>query len=594
MNRRINNQPIAGRSPAILWIQKGVAVGLAFGMIAQPSGAAEYIWKGDGGTTDSPKSGRWKTGAHWMGGAPLSAATNELVFKVGNNTYISTNNNGGEFFKLNKLLVELNHATNSGAIEGAPLEFVSNGNTTPQIQVDGTAMLTEPFTLTPRQIKTDARLFLDVSSGNKLIIGGTDKGGIIGTGGLRINANGAGTVELTGNTHNTLAASEDATLRLLGGLLLLNKAGGKIAVNGDMFIRAFSNEGGVSASVKWLQDEQVKSSATLRVTASAIPIHPFTFAAAIMELNGRTETIRGLDAHTASNQSVASVDLGSGKLNLLGNYTQQTQHQMRDTDLLGTRDSVLTKAGTNYTWTFNGNGHAYRGSILVEKGTFELAKGSDLGTANAKCKAVTIKKGAKKNIAGKVNCKVTDENFTAGTDPTQLGLTVEQGGRLVPKSQSDEEPPEDPDAPPAPFDAPGIGTALEVLLAPGSIFEIQLDGPEAGYGFGYHSQLHVLDGPVIIDGSYLKLVLSSEPVLAQQYMILKNEGIGSVQGYFAGKPQGSYYTAYYAGNPYIFQVNYFGGDGNDVVLTNVAIPEPATMAMMLVVWAALSRRRRAS
>lgn len=567
---------------------------LCFGMAADPLGAATYTWRGDGGTTDNPKNGQWKTAAHWMGGAPASAATNALVFKVGTNSYISTNNNGG-FFKLNKMSIDLNHATNTGAIEGGPLEFVKDGDTHPEINVAGVAGA-PAFTFAPKQIRTDAFLDISVDPGRTLTIGGTDKGGISGTG--RIIMADGGRVDFVGNTHNPLSNSDSSTYDIRNGQLGLGKTGGKLAVNGDMYIGGSTVDINIDAFVDWSQDEQIKNGATIQMRAYVDsppnPNPPPTIAVAELDLKGKTETIRGLDVKRGASNPVhiasASVQLGQGQLKLTGDYSDETKHEMNGS-LTGARESILTKAGANYTWTFNGGGSAFRGSVIVEKGLFELAKNSQLGTAENKCKGVTIKKGAKKNIAGKVNCKVTEES-PRGEGPTPLGLTVEAGGRLVPKSQSDEDPPEDPEEPPAPFDAPGIGTALEVLLAPGSILEIQIDGHEVGHGFGYYSQLNVLDGPAIIDGSHLQLLLTAEPLLAQQYMILKNDGIGSTQGSFAGKPQGSFYTAYYAGNPYIFQVDYFGGDGNDVVLTSVAVPEPATAATMILGLALGARRRR--
>jgi len=50
-----------------------------------------------------------------------------------------------------------------------------------------------------------------------------------------------------------------------------------------------------------------------------------------------------------------------------------------------------------------------------------------------------------------------------------------------------------------------------------------------------------------------------------QFLILANDGVDAVIGMFAGKPQG----ATFAFGGATFQINYQGGDGNDVVLTQL-------------------------
>ncbi len=582
---------------------------------ARHAGAAEFTWKGNGGTTANPKDGMWRAAAHWMGGAPpANNAATELVFNVGSSAYTATNNNGGVFFNLNKLTLTADgDLGKEGTILGSPIQFVKNGNTDPKIVISRTVQAGggNDFHLFPNQIKTDVPLSIEGTGMARLIIGdiahpATSKGRISGSGSI---VQKSGMVWMFGHEdHNTLHNAAGPTYALRNGILMLEK-GNKTAVNGDLEIGGTSAAGSsFFARADWFSSEQVADNATISLTARASPNPPLVPAVtgdAEMRLIGTTETIRGLQAtvaQLAGATNTVTVDIQSGHLWLKGDYAAATRHAVRASlhafapnPLIPSAGGRITKEGRNYTWVFEGNGDNFQGSVDLVAGAMEVANGSQLGKneAGKKCAGVTVRRRAMLRGAANINCKVTEE-ARGGPGPAGLGLTVELGGQLVPKSQTDMVPSEDPDAPPAPFDAPGILSTLELLMAEGSVLEIGIDGGSAGNGPGYHSQLHVVDGDAVIDGSHLQLSLTYPPSLGNEYTILRNDGISSVQGSFAGKPQGSYYTAYHAGNPYIFQVNYFGGDGNDVVLTNVAVPEPSTglLALLGIIAAVRTGRRR--
>jgi len=112
-------------------------------------------------------------------------------------------------------------------------------------------------------------------------------------------------------------------------------------------------------------------------------------------------------------------------------------------------------------------------------------------------------------------------------------------------------------------------------LKPGSHFAEQMDGSTVG------SFNQAVVGSVDIDESNLDLLLGFKPTVGSSYTILENIGSSPVVGTFANLPQEGVAQAQYLGQTYAFQINYQGGDGNDIVLTNVAVPEPASGCVVL-------------
>lgn len=95
----------------------------------------------------------------------------------------------------------------------------------------------------------------------------------------------------------------------------------------------------------------------------------------------------------------------------------------------------------------------------------------------------------------------------------------------------------------------------------GSIFRVELYGPLAG---GSYDQLEVV-GSVNLGGSSLEIDLGFAGAPGQQYIIIANDEADAVLGTFAGRPEGAIFSSSGAQ----FQITYHGGDGNDVVLTQL-------------------------
>jgi hypothetical protein len=109
-----------------------------------------------------------------------------------------------------------------------------------------------------------------------------------------------------------------------------------------------------------------------------------------------------------------------------------------------------------------------------------------------------------------------------------------------------------------------------LTLVSGSNFNVDLNTTTAGTGY---DQLSVT-GTVNLGGllaSNLVITAGAGLAVGNTFTIVQNDSTDLVTGTFA---QGVVVTA--SNNGDIFAINYAGGDGNDIVITLTAIPEPST------------------
>jgi hypothetical protein len=71
---------------------------------------------------------------------------------------------------------------------------------------------------------------------------------------------------------------------------------------------------------------------------------------------------------------------------------------------------------------------------------------------------------------------------------------------------------------------------------------------------------------VNLGGSQLNLTLGFTPAIGTAFSLINNNGLGAVVGTFQGLAQNATFIV----NGITFQINYQGGDGNDVVVTRIA------------------------
>ena len=140
----------------------------------------------------------------------------------------------------------------------------------------------------------------------------------------------------------------------------------------------------------------------------------------------------------------------------------------------------------------------------------------------------------------------------------------------------------------SPGNSPGTLTTGNLSLAAGSTALVEVAGTAAGSAY---DQL-VVAGSVALGGGNLQLALGYVPTVGDAYTLIDNDGSDPVAGAFAtvnGSPvAGGTFTL----NGVTFGLNYAGGTGNDVVLTALAVPEPATAALAVVAIGGLLARRR--
>ncbi|TMQ32483.1 MAG: hypothetical protein E6K70_18285 [Planctomycetota bacterium] len=183
----------------------------------------------------------------------------------------------------------------------------------------------------------------------------------------------------------------------------------------------------------------------------------------------------------------------------------------------------LIKAGAG-TLVLSGT-NTYTGATTVSAGTL-LVNGSQTGSA------VTVKSGA-----------------TLGGSGTTGAVTVQSGGTLLPGSSGQT----------------AILATGNLTLSSGSTYSALLSGPNPGAG-GY-SQVAVT-GTVTLTGSTLSLAVTPAftPTVGESFVLISNDGVDAVVGTFTGLAQNATFSA----GGMTFQINYQGGDGNDVVVTRIA------------------------
>jgi fibronectin-binding autotransporter adhesin len=127
----------------------------------------------------------------------------------------------------------------------------------------------------------------------------------------------------------------------------------------------------------------------------------------------------------------------------------------------------------------------------------------------------------------------------------------------------------------APGTSPGTLTCSNLIASGGNgTLQIELNGTTPS---STHDQINVR-GTVDLLGLKLNASLGFNSAVSDQFTIINNDGSDAVTGTFTGLPQNK---KVYVGSE-LFQINYTGGTGNDVVLTRLVTPPPPTLTIQRV------------
>ena len=124
----------------------------------------------------------------------------------------------------------------------------------------------------------------------------------------------------------------------------------------------------------------------------------------------------------------------------------------------------------------------------------------------------------------------------------------------------------------APGNSTGLLSAVSLGMLGGATFEVELNGTTAGVDYDQVS----VSGQVNITNAALTVVLGFPGAVSNQFMIIQNDANDPVNGTFNGLPEGATFKASSA----TFQITYAGGTGNDVVLTQLALPQPSEISVL--------------
>ncbi|WP_187277201.1 DUF4214 domain-containing protein [Methylobacterium sp. WL103] len=122
----------------------------------------------------------------------------------------------------------------------------------------------------------------------------------------------------------------------------------------------------------------------------------------------------------------------------------------------------------------------------------------------------------------------------------------------------------------SPGNSPGVLTTRDLTLAAGATLKDEIGGT----GQGQFDQTKVI-GTVTLNGATLNLASYGSFVSTRgdKFVFIDNDEADAVQGTFAGLSEGASLTL----GSHSYQISYYGGDGNDIVLTDVtAMPITVT------------------
>jgi autotransporter-associated beta strand protein len=361
-----------------------------------------------------------------------------------------------------------------------------------------------------------------VVSGGTLQIGNGAATGTLGSGAVSLSAGTSLTLDRSDSptfANNIFLSIGSETINVVGGATLSGVISGTGAVN----IGAPISGGGVT------DDSSLTLGSSNTYTGST------TVSSGNLDVVGAA----ALDSSTVSVAAGATLDATAGSLLSVTSLNDDGAITLADPiSMLPVVGQPVVLSGSG-TLTIFGGGLTITGTDTYTGTTVLQMGGLSLQNANAGGTAVGTGLGS---------VTVAANSILDGTGGTSGAVTVNNGGVLD----------------------PGIGTSTSTLstgsvsLSSGSDFNVALDSSVVSTGY---DQLDV-NGTVTLGNSTLNLSGTRTSHDGDQLEIINNEGTGPINGTFAGLPNNSIVPV----NGVNYTLSYFGGTGNDVVLTDASPP----------------------
>ena len=221
-------------------------------------------------------------------------------------------------------------------------------------------------------------------------------------------------------------------------------------------------------------------------------------------------------------------------------------HNTLELGTTGRIDGIIVGSGTD-TLELSGGGLASFDLSQIASGFVRLVKldasvwtvtGGFVGAASVQAGALLID-GSTPGMTVEV-----ESGATLGGHGTTGKVVVDAGGTLAPGNSA------------------GIIHTGDLTFISGANFAVQIQGTTPGTGY---DQV-VVNGSISLGGANLDLTFLDGFVshVGDSFLVIDNDGADAVTGQFA---QG----AYFATGGKVFSINYSGGDGNDVVVKEIAV-----------------------
>jgi autotransporter-associated beta strand protein len=205
----------------------------------------------------------------------------------------------------------------------------------------------------------------------------------------------------------------------------------------------------------------------------------------------------------------------------------------------------LYTGGNNASTTFSGAISGWGASSLLKQGTGTMSLN---GTSPNFIGTTIINAGTVSINGSQPNSSVSVKSGTTLSGNGTTGYILNTGGKV------------------APGNSVGMLKSASATLDPFSTFEVELNGTTAGVNY---DQLNVT-GAVNLNGVILHPILGFNSAVSNHFVLIANDGNDPVSGTFSGLAEGAVFGLGGAQ----FQITYKGGDGNDVVLTQITPVTP--------------------